>query len=220
MASPSLRARFYDGSFVTSQSSRNAGKPMSGRWAIPGAWTLTYLKVSGQWVYLSRSVDKRQNRRILPRVERATSPPPRLSSVWLSSATASPRVITLDGFEATHAALRRMGMNNEFNYRSRQSGPDPHLPLSEQYCRTRSQEGKKPRGSNARLQALLQRSVRRGRCGVGPEDRKRSVRCSRKLRHGSIQYMVQHAGGVNLAPICNRSRCEGRSNAPHYCRYV
>jgi len=30
--------------------------------------------------------------------------------------------------EATHAALRRMGMNNEFNYRSRQSRPDPHLP--------------------------------------------------------------------------------------------
>ena len=28
-----------------------------------------------------------------------------------------PRVITLDGFEPTHAALRRMGMNNEFNYR-------------------------------------------------------------------------------------------------------
>src|SRR5208282_2963415 len=117
-----------------------------------------------------------------------------------------PRVIALEGFEATHAALRRMGMNNEFNYRSRQSGPDPHLPLPEQYCRTRSSEGKKPRGSNARLQALLQRSARRGRCGVGPEDRKRSVRCSRKLRHGSILYMVQHAGGVNLAPNCNRSR--------------
>jgi transposase-like protein len=28
-----------------------------------------------------------------------------------------PRVITLDGFEPSHAALRRMGMNNEFNYR-------------------------------------------------------------------------------------------------------
>ena len=27
------------------------------------------------------------------------------------------RVLTLDGFEATHAALRRMGVNNEFNYR-------------------------------------------------------------------------------------------------------
>ena len=28
-----------------------------------------------------------------------------------------PRTITLDGFEPTHAALRRMGMRNEFNYR-------------------------------------------------------------------------------------------------------
>ena len=32
-----------------------------------------------------------------------------------------PRVITLDGFEPTHAALRRMGMNNEFNYPSRRT---------------------------------------------------------------------------------------------------
>jgi hypothetical protein len=39
-----------------------------------------------------------------------------------------PRVITLDGFEPTHAALRRMGMNNESNYRSRRRRPDPHLP--------------------------------------------------------------------------------------------
>ena len=28
-----------------------------------------------------------------------------------------PRTITLDGFEATHSALRRMGMRNEFNFR-------------------------------------------------------------------------------------------------------
>jgi transposase-like protein len=27
-----------------------------------------------------------------------------------------PRLITLDGFEPSHSALRRMGMNNEFNY--------------------------------------------------------------------------------------------------------
>jgi hypothetical protein len=57
-----------------------------------------------------------------------------------------------------------MGMNNEFNYRSRQSGPDPHLPLPEQYRRTRSSEGEKPRGSNARLQALL--NARRVVAGV------------------------------------------------------
>ena len=29
----------------------------------------------------------------------------------------APRTITLDGFEPTHSALRRMGMRNEFNYR-------------------------------------------------------------------------------------------------------
>src|ERR1700748_1960473 len=28
-----------------------------------------------------------------------------------------PRSITLDGFEPSHAALRRMGMRNEFNFR-------------------------------------------------------------------------------------------------------
>jgi hypothetical protein len=39
LASASPRARFYDGSYVSSQSSRNAGKPMSGRWAILGGWT-------------------------------------------------------------------------------------------------------------------------------------------------------------------------------------
>jgi putative transposase len=43
-----------------------------------------------------------------------------------------PRIITLDGFEPTHAALRRMGMNNEFNYRSRRSRPDSKLSLLEQ----------------------------------------------------------------------------------------
>ena len=36
-----------------------------------------------------------------------------------------PRVITVDGFEPPHAALRRTGMNNEFNYRSRRRRPDP-----------------------------------------------------------------------------------------------
>ena len=32
-----------------------------------------------------------------------------------------PRTITLDGFEPSHSALRRMGMRNEFNFR----GLDP-----------------------------------------------------------------------------------------------
>jgi len=28
------------------------------KWAISGGWTLAYLKVRGQWVYLYRAVDK------------------------------------------------------------------------------------------------------------------------------------------------------------------
>jgi DNA-binding protein HU-beta len=65
-------------------------------------------------------------------------------------------------------------------------------------------------GSRTTLSSPVYGPARRGRCGVGPEDRKRSVRCSRKLRHGLVLYMEQHAGGVNLAPICNRS-------AIHHC---
>ena len=34
---------------------------------------------------------------------------------------AQPHSITLDGYEPSHCALRRMGMNGEFNFR----GPDP-----------------------------------------------------------------------------------------------
>ncbi len=40
-----------------------------------------------------------------------------------------PRSITLDGFEPSHAALRRMGMRNEFNFR----GPNPVNIRSCQY---------------------------------------------------------------------------------------
>src|SRR4030081_3372229 len=56
--SASPPAQSCAGSYVTSQSSRNAGKPTSGRSAIPGALTLTYLKVGGQWMYLYRAVDE------------------------------------------------------------------------------------------------------------------------------------------------------------------
>ena len=48
-----------------------------------------------------------------------------------------PRAITLDGFEPTHAALRRMGMNNEFNYRWDNPVRIRNCPYSEQRRRTR-----------------------------------------------------------------------------------
>jgi hypothetical protein len=57
-----------------------------------------------------------------------------------------------------------MGMNNEFNYRSRRSRPDSKLSLLEQRRRTRSPEDKKPREPDTRIQALLQRPA--GLAGV------------------------------------------------------
>src|SRR5271165_3724166 len=77
----------------------------------------TYLKASGQWMYLYRAVDKRGKtvESYLSRTRDVTA-----AKAFFRKALkrhGEPRVITLDGFEATHAALRRMGMNNEFNYR-------------------------------------------------------------------------------------------------------
>jgi putative transposase len=71
---------------------------MSVRSAIPGAWTLTYLKVGGQWVYLYRSVDK-QGKTVesyLSRTRDVTA-----AKAFFRKALkrhGEPRVITLDGF--------------------------------------------------------------------------------------------------------------------------
>jgi hypothetical protein len=44
--------------YFAKENARGGSKWLSGRSAIPGAWTLTYLKAGGQWVYLYRAVDK------------------------------------------------------------------------------------------------------------------------------------------------------------------
>ena len=60
-------------------------RPVGDSWRVDE----TYLKVGGQWMYLYRAVDK-QGKTVNPTsVEPATSPPPRPSSVKLSSAMAS-----------------------------------------------------------------------------------------------------------------------------------
>ena len=77
----------------------------------------TYIKVGGRWMYLYRAVDERGST-----VESHLS---RTRDVAAAKAFfrkalkhhCHPRTITLDGFEPTHCALRRMGMRNEFNYR-------------------------------------------------------------------------------------------------------
>ena len=77
----------------------------------------TYIKVGGQWAYLYRAVDERGRT-----VESYLSRRRDVSAAKAFFRKAlkhhgQPRTITLDGFEPTHAALRRMGMRNEFNYR-------------------------------------------------------------------------------------------------------
>jgi transposase-like protein len=76
----------------------------------------TYLKVKGTWVYLYRAVDKRGKtvESYLSRTRDITAAKAFFRRAFQRHG--GPRVITLDGFEPTHAALRRMGMNNEFNY--------------------------------------------------------------------------------------------------------
>ena len=88
-------------------------RPVGDSWRVDE----TYLKVGGQWMYLYRAVDKQGNtvESYLSRTRDVTA-----AKAFFRKALkrhGEPRVITLDGFEPSHAALRRMGMNNEFNYR-------------------------------------------------------------------------------------------------------
>src|SRR5215469_5371865 len=77
----------------------------------------TYIKVGGQWMYLYRAVDERGQtvESHLSRTRDITA-----AKVFFRKALkrhGQPRTITLDGFEPSHSALRRMGMRNEFNFR-------------------------------------------------------------------------------------------------------
>ena len=91
--------------------------------AVGGSWRCdeTYIRIKGRWMYLYRAVDER-GRTVESHLSRTRD---------IAAAKAffrkafrrhgEPRTITLDGFEPSHAALRRMGMRNEFKLR----GNDP-----------------------------------------------------------------------------------------------
>lgn len=77
----------------------------------------TYIKVKGGWVYLYRAVDER-GRTVASYLSRSRDLP--AARIFFRKALkrhGQPRTITLDGFEPSHAALRLMGMRNEFNFR-------------------------------------------------------------------------------------------------------
>ena len=77
----------------------------------------TYVRVSGRWMYLYRAVDER-GYTVASHLSRTRDM--RAAKTFFRKAFkqhGQPRTITLDGFEPSHSALRRMGMRNEFNYR-------------------------------------------------------------------------------------------------------
>ena len=77
----------------------------------------TYVRVSGRWMYLYRAVDER-GYTVASHLSRTRDM--RAAKTFFRKALkqhGQPRTITLDGFEPSHSALRRMGMRNEFNYR-------------------------------------------------------------------------------------------------------
>jgi transposase-like protein len=77
----------------------------------------TRLKVGGQWMFLYRAVDER-GRTVESYLSRTRDVA--AAKAFFRKALkhhGEPRSITLDGFEPSHAALRRMGMRNEFNFR-------------------------------------------------------------------------------------------------------
>jgi transposase-like protein len=86
---------------------------------VGGSWRCdeTYIKVRGRWMYLYRAVDK-LGRTVESHLSRTRDIA--AAKAFFRKALkhhGQPRTITLDGFQASHAALRRMGMGNEFNYR-------------------------------------------------------------------------------------------------------
>ena len=77
----------------------------------------TYVKVQGGWMFLYRAVDERGRtvESYLSRTRDITA-----AKAFFRKALkhhGEPRSITLDAFKPSHAALHRMGMRNEFNFR-------------------------------------------------------------------------------------------------------
>jgi transposase-like protein len=92
---------------------RHLARPVGRSWRCDE----TYVKVGGRWMYLYRAEDER-GRTVESRLSRTRDVT--AAKAFFRKALkrhGQPRTITLDGFEATHSALRRMGMRNEFNFR-------------------------------------------------------------------------------------------------------
>ena len=111
--SPSTLLRWvvrYTGEFVRRWS------PFEMRVGLSWRADETYIKVNGGWMFLYRAVDER-GRTVASYLSRTRDE--MAARTFFRQALkrhGEPRTITLDGFEPSHCALRRMGMRNEFNF--------------------------------------------------------------------------------------------------------
>ena len=98
---------------------KSAGADSSDRWVGVGGLMKRFIKVRGRWMYLYRAVDGQGNT-----VEFYLSRTRGIAAAKAFFRKAlkhhrEPHSITLDGHQPSHSALRRMGMNGEFNFRGR-----------------------------------------------------------------------------------------------------
>ena len=124
---------------------RGFERPVGGSWRADE----TFIKVRGQLMYLYRAVDAQGNT-----VEFYLSRTRGIAAAKAFFRKAlnrhpEPHRITLDGHRPSHSALRRMGMNGEFNFR----GPDPVTIRCCQYLNNIVEQDH--RRVKLRLQAML-----------------------------------------------------------------
>ena len=173
-------------------------RPVGGSWRVDE----TFIKVRGQWMYLYRAVDGEGNT-----VEFYLS-----RTRGIAAAKAFPRKalkhhrephsITLDGHQPSHSALRRMGMNGEFNFRGR----NPLKIRCCQYLNNIREHGPPPGqgaiAADVGIEDVLQCAARDHRHRAGAEDSQTPVRNSDLIavesrrdlasRHGRIAASPQH----------------------------
>ena len=113
----------------------------------------TYIKVKGEWVYLYRAVDKQgQTVDFLLSKRRDVATAKRFFS-HATTQHGAPRVITLDGYAASHRAVAELKEVGTLP----KPRTDSLLPIPEQHCRTRPSPDKTANPTNARIQTIRDR---------------------------------------------------------------
>ena len=187
---------------------------------VGGSWRVdeTFIKVRGQWMYLYRAVDGQGNtvEFFLSRTRGIAA-----AKAFFRKALKhhrEPHSITLDGHRPSPSALRRMGMNGEFNFRGRN-------PVKIRCCQYLNnvveQDHRRVKGRLRPMlgfKTFLQCATRHYRHRAGAEDSQTPVRKSDPmavesrgdlaLRHGSIgRIAVAHSWSFRSDnPICTRTQ--------------